>query len=388
MLLDVSTNRPGSLRALLSWMWRHKLITAIALIVIVLIAPTDDTVTAATDTIAEAAEDTAEKVTEAAEPTATVTETVTATPLPPEDPSEEPTVEPSDDTTTDAADGTALAALAALEVKGRAPMTGYDRAMFGQEWSDAARVPEFGRNGCDTRNDLLARDLQRETVESNGCVVTQGVLAYEPYTGARNVYFDKHDGLYETDFDVDHLVSLSNAWVTGAQFWAPEKREELANTPINLLLTDPSQNRSKGDGDFATWQPPNKAFRCSLAARQIRVKAAFGLWITPPEKAAFERVLATCPDEPLDQPEVQAGYTVTAEQAQQAALAAGAAATPSPTSTPTPTQVPTKAPTQSPANVYYENCDAARAAGAAPVRTGDPGYGSHLDRDGDGVACE
>jgi len=38
--------------------------------------------------------------------------------------------------------------------------------------------------------------------------------------------------------------------------------------------------------------------------------------------------------------------------------------------------------------VYYENCDAARAAGAAPVRAGDPGYGSHLDRDGDGSACE
>ncbi|WP_327137058.1 excalibur calcium-binding domain-containing protein, partial [Nocardiopsis sp. RV163] len=40
------------------------------------------------------------------------------------------------------------------------------------------------------------------------------------------------------------------------------------------------------------------------------------------------------------------------------------------------------------APAYYENCDAARAAGAAPVRRGDPGYGSHLDRDGDGVACE
>lgn len=38
--------------------------------------------------------------------------------------------------------------------------------------------------------------------------------------------------------------------------------------------------------------------------------------------------------------------------------------------------------------VYYENCDAARDAGAAPVYAGDPGYGSHLDRDGDGVACE
>lgn len=37
---------------------------------------------------------------------------------------------------------------------------------------------------------------------------------------------------------------------------------------------------------------------------------------------------------------------------------------------------------------YYANCSAARAAGAAPVRRGDPGYASHLDRDGDGVGCE
>ncbi|MFB8776477.1 excalibur calcium-binding domain-containing protein [Streptomyces broussonetiae] len=39
-------------------------------------------------------------------------------------------------------------------------------------------------------------------------------------------------------------------------------------------------------------------------------------------------------------------------------------------------------------SAYYANCDAARAAGAAPVRVGDPGYGRHLDRDGDGVGCE
>lgn len=54
---------------------------------------------------------------------------------------------------------------------------------------------------------------------------------------------------------------------------------------------------------------------------------------------------------------------------------------------------PTSAPSQqrareSGAATYYANCSAARAAGAAPVRRGDPGYGGHLDRDGDGVACE
>ncbi|MFD8669577.1 excalibur calcium-binding domain-containing protein [Streptomyces microflavus] len=41
-----------------------------------------------------------------------------------------------------------------------------------------------------------------------------------------------------------------------------------------------------------------------------------------------------------------------------------------------------------PAGVYYENCDAARAAGAAPLLRGDPGYRDELDREGDGIACE
>ncbi|MFD9031623.1 excalibur calcium-binding domain-containing protein [Streptomyces sp. NPDC059567] len=61
---------------------------------------------------------------------------------------------------------------------------------------------------------------------------------------------------------------------------------------------------------------------------------------------------------------------------------------PSPTPTPTPKPKPTRTQKAEPPAVYYRNCDAARAAGAAPVRRGDPGYASHLDRDGDGVGCE
>ncbi|MFD9552186.1 excalibur calcium-binding domain-containing protein [Nocardia salmonicida] len=45
-------------------------------------------------------------------------------------------------------------------------------------------------------------------------------------------------------------------------------------------------------------------------------------------------------------------------------------------------------PVPAPASVSYPNCKAAKAAGAAPLRRGDPGYSSDLDRDGDGVACE
>lgn len=279
--------------------------------------------------------------------------------------------------------GTALAALAALPVKGRAPMTGYDRDQFGTEWSDAVGEWDWSRNGCDTRNDVLARDLQRETVEANGCVVTSGVLAYEPYSGQRNYYFDKHDDEYSTDLDIEHIVALGNAWATGAQQLSPAKRAELANDPINLMAAHPSLNRSKGDADFATWLPPNKAFRCSYAARQIKVKTVYGLWVTAAEKAAMERVLATCPDEPFDQPDPQAGYT-----AAKVVAAPAAKPTPAPAAGGGGGKKPSSTGAGSSGSVYYANCDAARAAGAAPVRRGDPGYGSHLDRDGDGSGCE
>lgn len=53
-----------------------------------------------------------------------------------------------------------------------------------------------------------------------------------------------------------------------------------------------------------------------------------------------------------------------------------------------PAPQPPPAPEPPPSNVYYKNCDAARAAGAAPVYFGQPGYGTHLDRDRDGIGCE
>jgi hypothetical protein len=54
-------------------------------------------------------------------------------------------------------------------------------------------------------------------------------------------------------------------------------------------------------------------------------------------------------------------------------------------STPAPTTLTT---TPAPAAVYYQNCTAVRAAGAAPIHAGDPGWQTKFDRDGDGVGCE
>lgn len=258
--------------------------------------------------------------------------------------------------------GTALAALGLLAVKGRAPMTGYDRDRFGPAWLDA------DRNGCDTRNDVLREHLSTTTVESNGCVVATGTYD-DPYTGTV-IDYRQGDGFL---IDIDHVVSLGNAWATGAFGWDVKRRAALANDPLNLLPADAGANRQKGDGDAATWLPANKSFRCRYVARQVAVKSKYDLWVTAPEEVAARRVLDSCPGQPLPVDTWRASTRVDHDITDPGVPA-------SPSSSP--------APAAGGGSTYFDNCDAARAAGAAPVHRGDPGYGSHLDRDGDGTACE
>nr|WP_218886316.1 HNH endonuclease family protein [Kineococcus aurantiacus] len=191
----------------------------------------------------------------------------------------------------DAPAGTALAQLGTLPVKGRAPKTGYSRDRFGDGWEDT------DRNGCDTRNDVLARDLEDVTFKrGSDCVVSRGSLD-DPYSGD-TIAFTRGQGTSD-DVQIDHVVALSNAWQTGAQQWDADEREEFANDPLELLAVDGPLNASKGDGDAATWLPPNTAFRCEYVARQVAVKAEYGLWVTPAERDAIERVLRGCPGEPV-----------------------------------------------------------------------------------------
>ncbi|WP_458041171.1 MULTISPECIES: HNH endonuclease family protein [Bacteria] len=184
--------------------------------------------------------------------------------------------------------GSALAVLETLEVKGRAPKTGYSRDEFGSAWLDV------DRNGCDTRNDILARDLTAIT-GSGTCRVLTGTLA-DPYT-ADTISFVRGQGTSEL-VQIDHVVALSDAWQKGASQLSPDVRVLFANDPLNLLAVDGQANSQKGDGDAATWLPPNRTFRCAYVARQVSVKAAYGLWVTSAEHDAIARVLASCPDEP------------------------------------------------------------------------------------------
>jgi hypothetical protein len=193
---------------------------------------------------------------------------------------------------SEATEVTASSVLASLPVKGRAPKTGYTRAQFGQAWADV------DRNGCDTRNDMLKRDLTNieYKVKTRDCVVLTGVLV-DRYSG-ETINFVRGN-ITSMEVQIDHVVALSNAWQTGAFKLTVVQRTALANDPMNLFAVKGRLNSQKGDGDAATWLPPLKSFRCAYVAQQIAVKAKYSLWVTAPEKEAMVRILTACPKQTL-----------------------------------------------------------------------------------------
>jgi hypothetical protein len=282
---------------------------------------------------------------------------------------------------------TALALLATVPVKGRAPNTAYSRAQFGPSWTDDNDDPD-GHNGCDTRNDILRRDLSHVTIKagSNGCTVLTGTL-HDPYTG-RTIAFVRGTDT-SSAVQIDHVVALDDAWQKGAQQWSSQKRTDLANDPLNLLAVDGPTNEAKGDGDAATWLPPNSGYRCAYVARQVAVKARYGLWMTRAEHDAIADVLADCPDQKAP---TEAGSPPNAP---------GAARTAAPPAAP-------RVSPASPAVKAYANCAALNVdyphgvgrtgahdhtSGSHPVTdftVNDAVYEANQSHDGDkdGIACE
>jgi hypothetical protein len=282
----------------------------------------------------------------------------------------------------------ALDLLSTLAIKGRAPKTGYDRAQFGQAWADV------DRNGCDTRNDILRRDLTGTTLKpgTRDCVVLTGTLN-DHYTAAI-IHFTR--GPMSSSVQIDHVVALGDAWQKGAQQLTMAQRTSFANDPLNLLAVSGPANQQKGAGDAATWLPSNKSYRCDYVARQISVKASYKLWVTQAEHDAMATVLGNCAGTlvPTNQPAPGQSAPAAAPPAEPAPAAAQQA----PAVVPVPVQQAAPAAPVAPvapavvapvpAAAYYANCTAVRAAGAAPIYAGQAGYSTKLDRDGDGIACE
>jgi len=247
-------------------------------------------------------------------------------------------------------EGSALALARSLRVSTRRPRAAFKRSAFGSPWIDV------DRNGCDTRSDILARDLGDWA--EDGCKILSGSLV-DPYTASP---IDYTRG--SSTVDIDHVVALGNGWISGAAYWSATKRAKFANVPLNLLAVSASANRAKGDSNAAQWMPPSEASRCRYIALQVAVKTRYRLSVRPEEHQVMIDTLSDCPAEiaPIEFPVPL--RTVTAARTAKD-LDAG--------------ETPPR----------FATCTAAKAAKAAPFYLGvDPEYYDFRDGDHDGIACE
>lgn len=153
---------------------------------------------------------------------------------------------------------------------------GYDRKELFGTWTDA---------------DGDCRNSRAETLEHSSlapvdeaCTIHEGKW-FDPYTG---------DTLTRAqDLDIDHIVPLKEAWLSGAFAWTREERVAYANDPEVLLAVGKHANRRKSDKDPARWMPENEAFRAEYAQRWSRIKLRFHLTADSLERDALSAAGAT-----------------------------------------------------------------------------------------------
>jgi hypothetical protein len=168
---------------------------------------------------------------------------------------------------------------------------GYHRDAFGSDWVDT------DGDGCNQRDDVLLRDAVPGTTrvaQQDAC--DHDVLAgtwHDPYTGRTLAFTHLKDLRQAEAIQVDHVVPLAEAWVSGAAGWNRDRREAFANDLHELLAVDGPTNMSKGDGDPAAWRP-RKGYQCTYARHWIAIKSAWHLAVDPSEVAALRQMLGYC----------------------------------------------------------------------------------------------
>ena len=170
----------------------------------------------------------------------------------------------------------------------------YRRAAYGDAWTDDTDAPGW-HNGCDTRDDILNRDLVDTThVSIKRCpnAVETGILR-DPYTNA-TINFRRGAGI-GASVEIDHIVPLALAWDMGAHDWPIAERVRFANDPANLLAVSGKANEDKADSQPALWMAPNNAFWCQYAMQYIAVSRVYGLPIDQASGDVLRRATATCP---------------------------------------------------------------------------------------------
>lgn len=174
----------------------------------------------------------------------------------------------------------------------RAPVFSREK-QFGSAWTDD-NTTEMGGNGCNTRDDVLGRDLDDTTFEDEDeCVVSTGTLKKDPYTG-REIRYRKGTTTSRL-VQVDHIVSLENAWDSGAWQWSQQERVNYANDTSLLLAVDGPEAQEKAGRAADQWLVPhNSDFQCAYAALQVDIKDTYGLSMTSDERDVLKSVLERC----------------------------------------------------------------------------------------------
>lgn len=299
---------------------------------------------------------------ETSTPVAAPAPTATASaPLPRSVPSSEPSRTPLP------SKGTALGAALRLKVADSPPSGRYVRSAFGDAWTDT------DHNGCDQRNDVLRRDLRKRHTKpgTKGCVLAKGVLV-SPYSGDELKWVKG-----QTSIQIDHIVSLHDAWNNGMDDATPADRRRFANDPLNLTAVDSDENREKSDktidGYAPVWLAPA---RCQFARRQVSIKAKYRLTVSAAEREKFLTILGGsnyCPGDKL--------HLMHSKDARVKFPAPRRIGEPKPKPSPKPQPQDTTDP-------RYRTCAQAKAHGYGPYTRGDTEYDWYRDQDHDGVTCE
>ena len=256
----------------------------------------------------------------------------------------------------------ALDVLASIVVENEHPL-GYDRDSFGYP-------ADLDGDQCDTRSEVLQRDSTSfAQVDPIGCTVVAGD------------WLSVYDGLSFSspgELEIDHVVALKEAWDSGAWAWSPGTRVAYGNDLSDartLRAVSVATNRSKGDKDPSNWLPPDANDICNFISDWVSIKARWGLSMDSSEAGRIGNLLrGQCE-----------GTSIAPWSPPNVSTAPVPQAAPAPPLAAVPAVEPTTPPSS---GVYYANCTAARAAGAAPLHAGEPGYRLALDRDKDGIACE
>jgi hypothetical protein len=170
----------------------------------------------------------------------------------------------------------------------------YRRSAFGDAWDDDNDAPG-GHNGCDTRDDILSRDLVDVTyVFTKRCpnAVATGTL-HDPYTN--DVIAFQRGAKVGEAVQIDHIVPLAYAWDMAAASWPDPLRLRFANDPANLLAVQGRANQDKGDSPPSRWMPPNAAFACQYAMQFIAVMRGYALPLDQASADVLRQAASTCP---------------------------------------------------------------------------------------------